>query len=335
MSIPAIRRLREILPQARLVGLVTRGNAELASALALFDELVVTDFPYDAWERRRVMSVEAQAALAVELSRFDFDLAIDLAELGRSRLLLPFSNSPVMVGFHAEDEVPGLAVDVAGNSYDRGNGHEAVPHSNKSLGLIEWLGAMMRSEPNLMKRTDLDRGSLTSLGVQSDIDFVVLHAGGRYRFSQWPHYVALSELILKQTDLRVVMLTEDTGARGRLPTTLMQSDDFLLLDHRLAFDELDALVSFCTVFIGDDSGVKHMASLRGAHVIGIQNARNNWSEWGQESGYVITRKVPCAGCLIQNESDSQECGREFVCINNIRPEEVFSAMRELIASGSR
>src|SRR5262249_22619280 len=44
-SVPAIRRLREFLPEARLVGLLSLANAEFAKTLGLFDEVIAIDFP--------------------------------------------------------------------------------------------------------------------------------------------------------------------------------------------------------------------------------------------------------------------------------------------------
>ena len=138
-------------------------------------------------------------------------------------------------------------------------------------------------------------------------------------------------MILDRLGLHVVLMTND--AADALPKALAESDRFHVVRRRLAFDELDALLTFTTVFVGDDSGVKHLASLRGAQVVGIHNARNNWSEWGQENGgFIITRKVPCAGCLIQNYPESDECGRDFVCITAITAEEVFGAVKRLAES---
>jgi ADP-heptose:LPS heptosyltransferase len=107
------------------------------------------------------------------------------------------------------------------------------------------------------------------------------------------------------------------------------SDRFQLLDKRLPFDDFDALLSFCTVFVGNDSGPSHLASLRGANVVNIYLNRHNWNEWGHENkGYIISRKVPCAGCNVHH--DPEECGKDFACITNISPEEVFRTVMEFI-----
>ena len=331
VSIPALRRLRKLLPEARIVGMVSPGNVDLARTLDMFDELIVTELSFDPWERRRVVSAEAQEKLAADLARYDFDMAIDLSTSGEARLLMPLSGAPVRVGFTTDQFPGGLTVEVAGAARDPWNGHENVPHTNMAIGLVDWLAAMMLTEPNLLRREDLNPAVLAGVGLAPDARFVVLHAGGRWGFTRWPHFFALAQMLIERTDLHVVVLTTDPAQQSDQPADLAGSDRFQVIDRRLHFDELDALLSYSALFVGDDSGVKHLASLRGAKVIGIQNARNNWSEWGQDNGgTIITRKVPCAGCLIQNYPESDDCGRDFVCITAIAPEEVFDASLALL-----
>jgi ADP-heptose:LPS heptosyltransferase len=328
VSIPALRRLREILPEARLVGLLSPANAELAATLDIFDETIVVDFPDDKWERRRVMPLEVQQALREKLQAYTFDMAIDLSENSSSRPLLLLSGAPFLFGFRS-GEVPSLNVEIEGNTHDRMDGHEVVPHTNKLVGLIEWLGAMLRSETNLAPRTDLGRDRLASFGIAEGERFVVLHDGARLQFSRWPYYRDLAAIILRETDCKLVMLTDDPGARASLPAELAESPRFRLVDERLAFDDFDALLSFCDVFVGNDSGPKHLASLRGTKVVSIHMARNNWNEWGQENGgFIVSRKVPCTGCLVWH--DPEECGKDFVCITAIKPEEVYQAVSRLL-----
>lgn len=328
VSVPAMRRLRALFPDARIVGLVSSANRDLVETLDLFDECLPIDFPDSAWERRRVMGVEAQQALQRQLAPYRFDMAIDFSENASSRPLLLLSGAPVLVGFRS-DRVPSLTIEIEGNTHDRWDGHEIVPHTNKLLGLVEWLGAMVRNETNIVRRKDLSRGRLAAFNLLETDRFVVLHDGARLKFSRWPHYLQLAELILAQTDVRVVMLTDDPVERDALPEALVGSGRFELIDRRLPFDDFDALLSFASVFVGNDSGPKHIASLRGTQVVSIHMARNNWNEWGQENGgLIVSRRVPCTGCLIWH--DAEECGKDFACITDIAPEEVARAVYRLL-----
>jgi ADP-heptose:LPS heptosyltransferase len=324
VSVPALRRLRGLFPDARIVGLVSNANADLARDLSLFDEVLTTEFPEDYEQRRRVMQIDEQHRLASLLAAYRFDMAIDLSENAWARRLLMLSGARFLYGFRAGDDFPGLALDLEGNTHDPRNGHEMVPHTNKLLGMMEWLAALARNEPNVVPRTRPSAEPLAALGLRPNHRYVVLHDGARLAFSRWPYFDALAETILRETDLDVAMLRDET-MKTPLPEELARSDRFNLLPSRLSYDQFDALLASCAVFVGNDSGPKHLASLRGARVVSIHMARNNWNEWGQESGgYIISRKIPCAGCLIHY--DPEECGAGFVCLRNIRPSEVMEAI---------
>jgi ADP-heptose:LPS heptosyltransferase len=328
VSIPAIRRLRELLPDARLVGLLSFANAELAKTLNLFDEIIAIDFPEDEWERRRIMPLDQQRELRQRLEAFKFDVAIDLAEAYVSRPLLLLSGAPFLFGFK-DDEAPWLTAFNEGWFRDPINGRQAVPITVKTMGLVEWFGAILRNYSEIIRRDDLTRERLEPYGLTAEDRYAVLHTGARLKFSQWPHFDKLASMILDQTNLKVVMMTDDPLMRHRLAPELAAYDRFRLLDERLPFDDFDAFLSFCTVFVGNDSGPSHLASLRGANVVNLFLARQNWNEWGHENrGYIISRRVPCAGCNIYY--DPEECGKDFACITNISPEEVFRTVREFV-----
>ncbi len=328
VSVPALRRLRAALPAARIVGLMSPANAELAIALNLFDQVLVGDFPEDAEQRRRVMSIERQEELARSLRDFAFDLAIDLSEGAWSRPLLRLSGARMIYGFAAGEEA-GLDIDVAGDAHDRRTGHARVPHASKLVGMIDWLAALSRDDATVVVRDQPAEPLLAALGVDPARRFAVLHAGARLRFSRWPHFAALAQALLARTDLDVVMFVDEAEDRDALSPALLADSRFRLMPPQPAFDALDALLSRCSVFVGNDSGPKHLAALRGRPVVSIHSSRINWSEWGQEGdGLILSRKMPCAGCLLHH--DPEECGRDFACVRDITAEEVFAAVKQLL-----
>jgi ADP-heptose:LPS heptosyltransferase len=328
VSIPALRRLREIFAEARIVGLLTPANAELAQSLQLFDEIVVIDFPEDEQERRRTMPMDAQKALRDRLGPYRFDLAIDLGLGAASRPLLLLSGARFLYGFEG-DEWPWLSAGFRGGARDSWNGNEATAHSNRLLALIEPLAGFLGSKAEVVRPSDLSPSLLVPLGLAVGAPYAVLHAGARLAFSRWPHFPQLAALVLERTDLRVVLVTDGSQLMGALPESLVASDRLTLLDGRLPFNTFDALLSFCAVFVGNDSGPKHLAALRGSPVVSVHSSRINWNEWGQEaSGSIISRRVPCAGCGLSY--DDNECGKDFSCIRDISVEEVFSAMTQLL-----
>jgi ADP-heptose:LPS heptosyltransferase len=328
LSVPALRRLRELLPEARLVGLLSLANAELAKTLNLFDEIVAVDFPDDEWERRRVMPLDKQYQLRRRLEPFKFDVAIDLSESEVSRPLLQLSGARFLMGF-GDGRSVWLSATYEAYTSDTFNHMEEVSAATKILGLVEYIGTLLQSHAQIITRDDVERSRLAAYGFSATDRFAVLHTGARLKFSQWPHYDKLASMILENTDLKVVMMADDPAARRKLGPELIASDRFQLLDKRLPFDDFDALLSFCTVFVGNDSGPSHLASLRGANVVNLFLARHNWNEWGHENrGYIISRRVPCAGCNIHH--DSEECAKDYACMTNITPKEVFRTVMKFV-----
>jgi len=325
-SIAAIRRLRELMPGARLVGLTTAANGDLAKTLGLFDEIIVIDFPDDKLERRRLMSLVDQEKLRQKLASYAFDIAIDLDKSGVSRELLLLSGAPFLMGVGNGGRWPWLNASFDLNTRDPVNRLECVAHSALTLGLVESLGAMLGDRFAVMRREDLQRDRLVRFGIERHDRYILLHMGARVEFSRWPRYLPLAEMILERTDLSVVLMTDDPSVRLSLSPVLAGNSRLRLLDERLEFDDFDAFVSFADMLVGNDSGPKHLAALRGTPVVTLFTARINWTEWGQEDiGTIISRRVPCAGCNVFH--DGADCGKEFACIRDISVAEVFEAMK--------
>ena len=323
VSVPGLRRLRSLFPEARIVGVLTPANADLARSLALFDEMIVVRFPDDPDRRHRVMTRDDQAALRDRLAPHAFDLAIDLAASPMSRPLLRLSGAHYLYGFH-DNEWSWLSAGLSGSTHDAKNWLEAAPQSGRIRTLIEGLGAIVDSGAAVIRRDDLDPARLAGFAVERG-RYIVLHMGARLAFTSWTGYPELARGLVERTDLTVILLSDDPGAGEALAPLLGGSDRIRLVDRRLDFDDFDALLSFCAAFVGNDSGPKHLASLRGVPVVSIHSARINWNEWGQElSGVILSRRVPCAGCALHYDED--ECGKAYACIADIRVPEVLDAV---------
>lgn len=328
-SIPAIHRLRELFPQARLIGLMTPANLTLAEHLKLFDEIVVVAFSENAAERRRVLSAESQGELHRALAPYQFDIAVDLGEGEESRPLLLLSGARFLYGF--KDHLsPWLDAGLNFNAHDPINTIEIVPPSRKMMLLVEGLGVLARGQARIIANGD--RSVLADYGIDDGERYAVLHAGARLAYSRWPYFGALARLLIERTDLKILVFSDDPEVARQIEAEVGVSHRLRVMVGLMPFANFDALLSHCAAFVGNDSGPKHLAALRGAPVVSLHMARLNWSEWGQEmSGRIISRRVPCAGCGIG--LDGEDCGKDFACLRHIRPEEVLAAVEGLL-SGS-
>lgn len=333
VSVPAVRRLRMHFPNARLVGLLTEANAGLAEALALFDEIIEIDFPDDTLRRQRVMSAADQQVLQDKLSHYHFDVAIDLATSNMSRPLLKLTGAKLNFGFD-DDNCPWVDGGITGNVRDVRNRGEVTPQSGRIVGLVDRLATVFDTGAMIIPNTNIGQSGLASLGLGEHDRYAVLHLGARVAFSRWTGYPDLARRLIEHQDLKIVVLGGEIDVRPALANTIDVADRLIVLDRRLPFEKLDLLLSRAAIFIGNDSGPKHLAALRGTPVVSIHCARISWAEWGQEqTGVVISRRVPCAGCAIFHDGD--ECAKSFACINDIGVSEVFAAVQQQLSDPAR
>lgn len=328
-SAPALRRLRELVPEAKIVGLLGPANEGLARTLGVFDEILVVDFPDDPVQEDRIMDREGQLRLGAMLAPYKFDVAFDLSYYGTTRQLLPLSGAPMMVGF-GEEEWLTLSLTL---HYNEGRSRrELLRHAGKTRMLIEAFGAFLDSGARVMRRDDLSPDVLRQYGVEPGETFVVLHAGSRIKFSRWPYFSELADRILDETSIKVVVMADDSAVEARMSERHRGSDRIVFLTHKMPFEHFDAFLSYCSAFVGNDSGPKHLASLRGANVISLHCARTNWQEWGQDpSGVILSRRVPCAGCGLHH--NPEECAKGVVCVTGITVDEVFREVSRSIEAG--
>jgi ADP-heptose:LPS heptosyltransferase len=323
-SAAAFLRLRGLFANSRMTALVLPQNEALCRSLGLFDEIITFEFKAAEKGRGRVLQLQEQAALRHELTAHGFDVAVDLSDNPESRHLLLLTGARRCFGFHP-GSFPWLSGGLESIAPDPINGLDAMPYGRKLLGFAEWIAAAADATSTVIKRENLDRDGLVKLGLSPSRRFAFLHTGARLAFSRWQHFHALAQMLIERTALDLVIVTDEEREASLLAQSLPASERLVVRSGPLSFDELDLLVSCCSVFVGNDSGPKHLAGLRGARVVSLHLARVNWNQWGQVAdGYILSRKVPCAGCAIHEEP--VDCGKDFICLQGISADEAFNAV---------
>jgi ADP-heptose:LPS heptosyltransferase len=194
--------------------------------------------------------------------------------------------------------------------------------------MVEALGALSTAHAQPLLPLSPDPQPLAAHGLGPGERYLVIHAGARLAYNRWPYMAALVRQLLERTDLPLLIFPQAADdVPADLPPALRPR--LRVIEGLLPFAEFDALLANAAVVVGNDSGPKHLAAVRGAKVVSLHNARLNWSEWGQEGeGLILSRRVPCAGCGIG--PDPAECGRGFPCLTGITPDEVCAAVLSLL-----
>jgi ADP-heptose:LPS heptosyltransferase len=326
LSLPAMFALKRHFPDAKLYCLAAPSNHELLASTGLFEDLFAVELEYDPRTRLSAVSLADQANLKERLARMGFDLAIDLAAGSGSRPLLRLANARYTAGYNP-GEFRWLSFGLSLATRDPGNKREGSPHSVRPLALVDALASVVAHQGFRLPNAAVDVEFLRQRGLDGKNKFAVLHCGARTASRKWPaaNFVALANRIVRELRLRVVLFADSPEEVADAVAAPSRAADFQVIAERLSFSSFDTLLSKCAVFVGNDTGPKHLAALRGAPVVSLHMGAVNWREWAQEdSGVVVTRRVPCYGCGIE---EIAECGKGLACLMNISVDEAFEAVR--------
>lgn len=320
-SLPALRRLRLLFPEARITALVAPALIEILQATGFADEVLGLHLAYDHSTERRYLDLLEEKNLRKTLSSRQYDLAIDLCPGDETRPLLKMIDADFLVGFNPREfDFLDFGIDVI--SRDKVNRVANVSHAASVLMLIQCLEEAQEKRRSASPRLQDDRPLLAEWGLQPR-DYIVVHTGARHPLNQWPmdKYISLVDRLTRSTSAPIVFFS-DKPLEGELHAML--DKDRVQVLQRAPMDVFDALLSNAAVMVGNDSGPKHLAAARGVETVSFHVNRLNWNEWGQDSrGLIITKKAPCSGCGL---NDVRMCAKEVLCLTSISVDEAFSAV---------
>jgi len=157
-------------------------------------------------------------------------------------------------------------------------------------------------------------------------DFTVaMHIGSGSRKKVWPpdRFAHLAETLVTRRSARIVVLTGPADAemerayRERTPS----GTSIMLNCHPLP--EIAAILKRCSIFVGNDSGITHLAAASGAPVIALFGPTDP-QVWGPR-GKAVT--------LLRGSAECSPCSRETMhictyqkCLEEIAVEKVYEAV---------
>ena len=98
---------------------------------------------------------------------------------------------------------------------------------------------------------------------------------------------------------------------------------------KLPLADLPALLARASLFLGNDSGPKHIAAGLGVPTVGIHSGTVDVREWGPigPNAVAVAREMVCSPCYLSNPED---CRRGLACLRQLLPETVYNACQRLL-----
>ncbi|MBI2469844.1 MAG: glycosyltransferase family 9 protein [Planctomycetes bacterium] len=155
---------------------------------------------------------------------------------------------------------------------------------------------------------------------------VAVHPGSGSRQKCWPtsRYAELIMWLYEEIGVQVILVSGPADLeviediRGKI------KDNFILADQ-LSLPCLAAILKRCELFVGNDSGITHLAAAVGIPTIAIFGSTDPqiWGPRGKR-GRILYQKSPCSPC----PSDIRKNCISKTCLENVTAEAVIEEIRD-------
>lgn len=160
--------------------------------------------------------------------------------------------------------------------------------------------------------------------------FALIHPTAAFATKQWStaNFAGTAEFFAEM-GIRTVAVAarferkvlEDLKRRSKTPIVTFSD---------LSLPEITALASIACIFVGNDSGIAHIAAAVGTPTVVVfgSSNRNHWRPWTDAPNEIVFEPLPCQPC------PGRTCAEfgEPKCILNVPPSAVNTALERLLAA---
>ncbi len=335
-GLPAIRRLKAVFPRASITVLAGRHARGFASMEPAIDELIEFDFFHARSQLgEKELTKDDFLELRTQLAPYRFDLAVDLRKHLSTRDVLQYTGARFLAGYDYMGQFPFLdiALEWEGDkTLQRKRSHIV----DDLLALVEAIATACGTDRSLLP-VALARPDPETLpeAVRALFDkpVVAMHIGAGNITKTWPpqYFSALIDLLTERNGVNVMLIggPDEREASEALLETLLRPEAAASVAGQTALNDLPRLLSACCLYIGNDSGPKHIAAALGVATIGIHSGVVDAIEWGPvgRRAVALRRNMTCSPCYL---AKAEDCPRALACLHHLEPSVVHQTATILL-----
>ena len=290
LTTPSLFALRRFLPHAKIHILLEDWVAPLLEGSPLVDQVIPIPRHGNS----------ARARVARQLHRTSYDVVYNLHGGTTATFLTRASRATNRVGY-SHYQYARLHNHLAPSSQEIWS-RPALHSVEQQLALIGWTGVPVTDRPpTSLTVTDSAARSIASRLAAHDIDeepLALIHPAAAFETKRWP----------AENFARII---ENVAARGMRPVVIVSGNEKPLLQFLAAqatapvvsFDDLSlpevtALAARAKLFVGNDSGIAHIAAAVNTPCVVIFGSSNvvHWRPWTSNKSEVVREELPCQPC---------------------------------------
>ena len=162
---------------------------------------------------------------------------------------------------------------------------------------------------------------------------VAIHPGAGNVTKQWPveHFSALIDLLVERNDVAIMLVggPDDVDVADALMEMVQHPDAVASMAGKTSLADLPRLLKTCVLYIGNDSGPKHIAAAVGIPTVGIHSGVVDPVEWGPigPNAVALRRNMTCSPCYL---AKAEDCPRSLACLRLFEPNMVYETAALLL-----
>jgi predicted lipopolysaccharide heptosyltransferase III len=324
LTTPSLFALKRFLPHATVDILLEDWVAPVLDGFPHVDNIITL-------ERR---STASRARVARQLRANRYDVVYNLHGGTTATLLTRATGAKHRVGYQTY-QYAWLHNHLSPSSASLWQ-REKTHSVEQQLALLGWTGVPVSDRPPTQLAVTPDADASVAARLQQaellDREFAVIHPAAAFATKQWAakNFAAVID-DLRRRGLGVVAITtaqeksiiEELNSNTSMPVVAFT--DFSL-------PELNALLARARLFVGNDSGIAHMAAAVQTPAVVIFGSSNtaHWRPWAQKAAEVVLEEMECQPC----HGYFCEKFREPECIKRVPVERVIAAAERVLRESS-
>jgi heptosyltransferase-2 len=321
MALPAIRSVRAAFPDAHISIVARPYVAEIYQGQGICDELI----PYNPKEQHKALS--GRERLAREMRSKNFDVAILLQNAFDAAWLAWRANIPQRIGYARDGRSLLLTRAIPVPKPGEIPSHEKFYY----LELIRragWLENLPdESQIALQVSEDQKRNAnqvLRDAGVRPGALRVAIGAGASYGSAKcWrpERFAAVANHLQSEKNADVILFgaAAEANVSNAIAAAMIRKP--IDLTGKTSVRELPALLSQCHLFLGNDSGLMHVAAAVGLPVVAVFGPTDPHGTAPVTPRHTIVQQKPyCSPCFLRR------CPIDHRCMAAVSPQMVESAV---------
>src|SRR5919106_1794873 len=290
LATPSLFALKRFLPHAQVDILVEDWVAPLLDNHPHVDNVVVL-------ERGGVV---ARTRAARELRAARYDVVYNLHGGTTATFLTRATGARHRVGFKAYQYAT-LHTEVAPSALLLW-GQQKIHSVEQQLALLGWTGVPVTDRPRTSLGVDAPGAGainrrLAAAGLE-DRKIALIHPAAAFATKQWPvgNFARVGDFLAERGFAPVALVAPPESAV--LENLLKELSVPILSFNDLSLPEVTALAARSQLFVGNDSGIAHIAAAVGTPSVVIFGSSDiaHWRPWNSGAAEVVFEEMPCQPC---------------------------------------